>query len=182
MGSPKPSSLSKNINSPPFCSGTEKSVSIAPEIGATSYTWASSNPSILLVEGNGNYALLDAGYSGTCYFTVTITNNCGTTSQNYIAVVSDCSGGGGEELLVYPNPASTTMTVSVTDSLSSNKSEVLPQSYHLTVFNRFGNSVFSVQSDQCTLQVPVSSLPLGIYCINVFYKDAVLSKQVMISK
>lgn len=82
----------------------------------------------------------------------------------------------------YPNPSSTTMTVSVTDSLSKGNEGFLPQPYQLSLFNHFGNTVYSVQSDLRTIQLPVGSLPPGIYYLNVFYKEAVLRKQVVIER
>jgi len=170
VGSPKPGPLSQNINNQPFCSGTEKSVSIAPEIGATSYIWSSNNESILLVDGFSISAIIDAGNPGTCSFTVT--NNCGTTSQNYFAVVSDCSGGGGEEMLVYSNPASSMFSVQVMDSIS--EKDHFARLFQVTLINRYSQTVFSAQATGRNFQIPMDALPPVVYSLDVFYKDVVL--------
>ncbi|MBS1949607.1 MAG: zinc-dependent metalloprotease [Bacteroidetes bacterium] len=181
VGQPNaPGSLNKNINNPPFCVGSTVIASINAVGGASTYSWVSNNPSMLEVSGSGNYVNLLADAAGTCTFSVTTTNTCGSTSKNYIASLTDCSGGGQMAVTAYPNPASSSMTVSVTDSLASTNSVLLPQPYQLNLYDRFGTSTYSVQSDQHTLQVPVGSLPQGVYYINVLYKDAVLRRQVLI--
>ncbi|MBS1559798.1 MAG: T9SS type A sorting domain-containing protein [Bacteroidetes bacterium] len=177
-----PGSLNKNINSPPFCSGTEKNVSINPVAGAFDYNWTSSNESILRVDGSYTSATLDAGYPGTCTFTVTASNACGASTKNYFAVVSDCSGG-GEALVVYPNPATSTLTVQLSDSLySATQSTYLEQPYSLQLFDRFSRKIYSIQSKQRLLLIPVDTLPPDIYYLNVFYNDAVLQKQLVINR
>ncbi|MBS1490243.1 MAG: T9SS type A sorting domain-containing protein [Bacteroidetes bacterium] len=182
VGLPQPGSLNKNINSPPFCSGTERSVLINPEVGALSYDWSSNNTSILVVDGNGPNALLDAGYVGTCTLTVTITNTCGASSKNYFAVVSDCIGG-GQVLAVYPNPASYKLMVQVTDSLSAAPQEnVLGQPYEMIIMDRFSRKVYSMQSTEKTTEIPVGSLPPGLYYLNVLYNGTVFQKQIVIKR
>lgn len=175
-----PLSLNKDINNPPFCVGATVIASINPVGGASTYTWVSNNPSMLEVSGSGNYVNLLADAAGTCTFSVTTANACGSTSKNYIASLTDCSGGGQMSVTAYPNPSSSTMTVSVTDSVATSNSVVLPQPYQLNLYDRFGASTYSVQSDQHTLQIPVGSLPQGVYYINVLYKDAVLRRQVFV--
>ncbi|MBS1490775.1 MAG: S8 family peptidase [Bacteroidetes bacterium] len=103
-------------------------------------------------------------------------NSCGTTQQ-----CLQFSNGADPEIITYPNPASTLLTVSVTDSISSNRVGEPPQLYRLNLYDRFGVCIFSTQTDQFTLQLPVSNLLPGIYYLNVFYKEAVLSKQVVIN-
>ncbi|MBS1487717.1 MAG: T9SS type A sorting domain-containing protein [Bacteroidetes bacterium] len=130
--------------------------------------------------------------SANTSFTITAasSNTCGSTSQclwfcNYgcmiPAIVAPRSA---FNLTLYPNPATSTMTVQVTDSASasSNTSGKLSQSYQLNLYDRSGNSFYSTQSDKSILQVPVGSLLPGIYYINVFYKEAVLQRQLLITR
>jgi len=183
VGQPgSPLSLNKNINNPPFCVGATVIASINPVGGASSYSWVSNNLSMLEASGSSTYVNLQAIASGTCTFSVTVSNTCATTGKSYFTSIQDCSGGGGMYMTSYPNPSSTTMTVSVTDSLSKGNEGFLPQPYQLSLFNHFGNTVYSVQSDLRTIQLPVGSLPPGIYYLNVFYKEAVLRKQVVIER
>jgi len=108
--------------------------------------------------------------------TVSASNSCATIQQ-----CLQFSNGIGPMLATYPNPSSSTMTVSVTDSLSTDNANALQQSpYRLILFDRFGGTAYSVESDQTELQIPVSTLPSGIYYLNVYYKDAMLKRQVVI--
>ena len=130
--------------------------------------------------------------SANTSFTITAasSNTCGSTSQclwfcNYGCMIpAIVAPRTAFNLSVYPNPASSTMTVQVTDSASasSNTSGKLSQSYQLNLYDRSGNSFYSTQSDQSVLLMPVSNLPPGIYYINVFSKEAVLQRQVAIIK
>ena len=117
---------------------------------------------------------------------------CGTTSK---CVYFSSTGGGGlspvkkantvgtATVNFYPNPVSTTLTVQVTDSVSTNtQGTTLDQPYSLFLMDRFSQKVFSAQSSDKTLQIPTDGLPADIYYLIMMYKDAVLQKQILIKK
>jgi Secretion system C-terminal sorting domain len=86
----------------------------------------------------------------------------------------------GVKMSVYPNPSSQLLTAELTDSLNSDQS--LDQSYQLSIMDRFSRKIFSTQSSEKLMEIPVSHLPPDIYYLNVIYKDAVLRKQVIIKR
>ena len=121
-------------------------------------------------------------------------NDCGSSWTNSLAINNGTGGGGSKcppgvqppckpgpaPLLVYPNPASSTMTVTVADSLATGENGTLDQPYRLALVDRLGTPVFSAQPSGQSVQVPVSQLPAGVYYLNVVYKEAVLQRQVFI--
>ncbi|WHZ06750.1 MAG: Zinc metalloproteinase precursor / aureolysin [Cytophagales bacterium] len=183
IGQPaSPGSLNKNINNPPFCVGATVIANVNTVGGASTYAWASGNPSILEVSGSGTYVNLLADAAGTTYFTLTTSNACGSINKKYIAAISNCSGGGGQmmSVAVFPNPASTSLTVNVVDSTQSIASVTLPQPCQIMLFNKSGQRVYSTQSSNCTVSVPLLGLPSDLYYLNVVYREAVRQKQILI--
>ncbi|HCW06048.1 MAG TPA: hypothetical protein DGG95_01640, partial [Cytophagales bacterium] len=80
----------------------------------------------------------------------------------------------------YPNPASSTFSVQLTDSL--NTGSTLDQPLQLYLYNRLSQTVYSAQSWSKTTEIPVGNLPDDIYYLNMFYKNAVLQKQIVVKK
>jgi|GEM_PF-436665 len=86
-------------------------------------------------------------------------------------------------LSTFPNPATSTLTVQVTDSLSINPgSNQLDEVYQLQLTYRFSRKVFSTEPSEASIQIPTEGLAPDIYYLNVFYKDAVLRKQIVIKR
>lgn len=81
---------------------------------------------------------------------------------------------------VFPNPASTSLTVNVVDSTQSIASVTLPQPCQIMLFNKSGQRVYSTQSSNCTVSVPLLGLPSDLYYLNVVYREAVRQKQILI--
>jgi len=175
-------SLNKDINNPPFCVGATVIANINTVNGATGYSWVSGNPNILEVSGGGTYVNLLADAAGTTYFTLTTSNTCGSINKNYVAAISSCSGGGGQMMAVavYPNPAASSLTVSVVDSTQSLTAATLPQPCQIILFNKAGQKMYSTQSSNSSTSVPLSGLPADVYYVNVVYKQAVRQKQIVI--
>ncbi|HCW08667.1 MAG TPA: hypothetical protein DGG95_15010 [Cytophagales bacterium] len=115
--------------------------------------------------------------------TASTSNICGSTST---CIWFGSSGPApkapikNSSLSVYPNPASTTFSVQLTDSLSTGSA--LSQPIQLYLYNRMSQMVYSIQSWSKSTDIPVGSLPDDIYYLNVFYKNAVLQKQIVVKK
>jgi len=86
----------------------------------------------------------------------------------------------GGSLLVYPNPASSTFSVQLADSVST--SSTLEQPLKLYMYNRMSQMVYSIQSWSKSIEIPVSDLPTDIYYLNVIYKNAVLQNQILVKR
>ena len=108
-------------------------------------------------------------------------NPCGSSSQclYFSNSINNAAAIRKESLSVFPNPASSTLSVQVIDSLQGN---TLDQHYELNLMNKFSRKVFSIHSNEKTLEIPVRDLPSDIYYLNVSFKDAVLQKQIVIRK
>jgi hypothetical protein len=108
---------------------------------------------------------------------------CGTLEAETVVTAPPCSGGGGgARIAAFPNPASSSLNVQVTDSLSTDTGTTLDQPYDLNIMDRFSRKVFSAQSSEKILEIPVSNFPPDIYYLNLFYKDAILQEQVIIKR
>lgn len=153
----------------------------------TSYTWRLPK-GFSFLSGNNTSALYitTSSTSGNYTLFCAANNNCGSSYLNSLGITVSTSGGGGGAaavVAVFPNPASTSLTVQIIDTTSTDtQSSTLDQPYQLSLIDKLSTKVFSVQSKDKTLSIPIESLPLGIYYLNVFYKDAVLQKQIFISK
>ncbi len=154
---------------------------------ATSFRWllpsgfsfysgsTTSSPFITTSATAGSYTLFCAAV-----------NSCGQSWTHSLGITISTGGGccpaAAVRLSAFPNPASSTMTVTVADSLATGESGALDQPYRLALVDRMGSVAFSTRSDQCTLQIPVNNLPMGIYYLNLVYKEAVVRRQVIISR
>ncbi len=113
------------------------------------------------------------------------TNTCGTTIQCLFFCNGSCVYPAGPiqtsqaKMSAYPNPSSSTLTVQVSDSLENNS---LDQPYQLHLFNKFGTNVFSIESNEKVLEIPVGNLPPDIYYLHFRHQDAVLERKIVIKR
>jgi len=185
VGSPSPTFININASS---CPEYYFDASAVPN--ATSYFWqwskdpsgiirtkttpSSSSGKITLFDGSGNYRI-----------GVKATSACGTSDFTVQTFVMSCGGtlGGKAVVATFPNPTSSTLTIQVTDSLSTNtQSNALDQPYELQIMDRYSRKVFSAKSSDKAFQISTDGLPDGIYYLNLFYKDALLQKQIIIRR
>jgi hypothetical protein len=140
-------------------------------------------------QGNTNYKFFTNYNNNNINLQFYTTNNCGSNGGNIYFCNTNCGGGimissrPKVSLSSSPNPAASTLSVQVTDSLSLNSSNgTLDQSYELHIMDRFSRKVFSTQSNEKLLEIPVHNLPADIYYLNMIYKDAVVQKQIVIKR
>lgn len=101
--------------------------------------------------------------------------------------VSKCGGGGGGKnnlsLNIFPNPATTTLSIQLVDSLA-NKLLIpnLEQPYELHLIDKYQRKIFAVQSSEKTLQIPTDGIPADTYYLHLYYKEGVVRKQLVIQK
>ncbi|MBS1559811.1 MAG: trypsin-like peptidase domain-containing protein [Bacteroidetes bacterium] len=154
------------------------------------YSWSIDNPNLFLSDGGITSQVENSnGNVGGNPFHITLyesSGNCNvfiTQLQNFIIKTSAQCGGQQMIVTAYPNPASTTMIVQVTDSVStSNQSSTLAQSYELTLIDRYYRKILSIRSDEKNLEIPVGNLPSGLYYLNVLYNGTVFQKQIVIKR
>jgi hypothetical protein len=145
-------------------------------------TGATISPTQYSVSTNDNTAQFSVHLSSTSSCGAT-TNKCLFFTNSGISPFSVIRPKASATLSVSPNPASTTLTVQVADSLSTNAQSVtLDQPYQLSISDRFSRKVFSTQSNEKLLEIPLHNLPPDIYYLNLIYKDAVVQKQIVIKR
>jgi hypothetical protein len=81
----------------------------------------------------------------------------------------------------FPNPASSTLTVQVADSLAAGlNTDKLDESYELYLMDKLQRTIISIHSTDKILQIPTENLPADTYYLQLHYKDAIIRKQIMI--
>jgi hypothetical protein len=113
---------------------------------------------------------------------VTVSNGCGSSASSGITVYP--SGSCSQSAMTYsyyPNPASTELIVQVSDSTSTDTTPTL-ETYQLKLYNNFSQPVYSTRSSNKEVKIPLEGIPNGVYYLHLYYKDAVLRKQIVIKK
>ena len=153
---------------------------------ATSFRWLLP-PGFSFYSGNTTSSpfITTSATVGSYILYCAAANACGQSWTHSLGITISTGGGGccpaaAVRLSAFPNPASSTMTVQLIDSLATGESQTPDQPYRLTLVDRLGTPVFSAQPSGHSVQVPVSQLPAGVYYLNVVYKGAVLQRQVFI--
>lgn len=90
-----------------------------------------------------------------------------TVQREFEYIVSDCTLGistpSASSVTMYPNPASTELTISAPDGISS-----------VTISNLLGQTIYSNQYNTRDVQVNIAYLPSGLYFVKI--NDAVVRK------
>lgn len=142
---------------------------------------------VLEATTTSNVAGVPGGKVDNQYHTlrVDLVNACGTVSTALAEgrFKASCSSGGSVALTAYPNPTSSSITIQLTDSLSTNTStSFLEQKYDLLILDRYSKKIMSIQSSNKVINLSTENIPSDIYYLIVNYKDAVLSKQIVINR
>jgi hypothetical protein len=170
-----------------YCLNTTYSFGISGP-GGSNYQWTIPQGwQSLYVSGNA--AVLRSPSTSnppTGTLSCTLTDLCGIQETKSMFTAYSChqtpSVAESSTLTTSPNPASSALTVEVIDSTANNSSAQLQQPYHVYLYNRMTQTVYSTQSSDKTIQIPISNLPDDVYYLNVLYKNAVLQRQVVVKK
>lgn len=112
-----------------------------------------------------------ADINQVAFFSVAITNSCGTTDIRYrfTSVGDNCSGGNPLRVQLSPNPATNSVKVTLTDKLDLNKQKEIIE---IHLIDKMGNIKqkwnYGKISGNKSRQVNVSSLSADLYTIMVF--------------
>lgn len=145
------------------------------EQGVNSYEWNVVGGTIL--NGQSTFqidVLTDNAISGNIGFGVSVKvgNSCGWSPWlSRTGIVYDSGGGGGSTYSIYPNPATTTVVVSIiesTNSASQGTVEIQPIS-SIKVFDKMGQMVLArnYPHKPRVVQLNISPLQKGIYLLKV---------------
>ncbi|MEO8148608.1 MAG: LamG-like jellyroll fold domain-containing protein [Bacteroidia bacterium] len=142
--------------------------SIAPVTGATSYTWTIVNGSTL-VSGQGTTSITVNWGNVNGVIKCTASNGCGSSVVGQLAVSFTCKEAGTmedfSELSLYPNPASSTATISF-DGFA-------PGNGQLAVYDLIGQQVMKqdieVTAGYNNYKLDLSGYAKGAYMVRVTY-------------
>ena len=146
----------------------------------TSVSWSYDGP-LATFTGYPTFAKYKAG-STTGYGTISasVTNACGTSVDNMPYQVVSCgefSGGGEELLLVSPNPAFGTATVTLKNEDISN----LPPPSVLILYDQLGKVVLHQAMSETQQTIDLSNLKPGVYFIEVTREGNRLREKIVVS-
>lgn len=103
------------------------------------------------------------------FFSVAITNSCGTTNLRYRfnSVGDNCSGGPLLRVIVSPNPSTSAVNVELVEGETVKTNKDIKQ---LRVIDKTGNvmKVFEFGNGNKKVNIDISSLPADVYNISVY--------------
>jgi hypothetical protein len=154
-------------------------MTITRSAGGTSFPPTYYNSSAANV--NYSWFIPPHHYGDTYLFYITSSNGCGSTWTRAATVTTDGSATPPITLVAYPNPATTTLTIQLSDNKSVGAA--IDQPYRLELF-RDGSleTIHAITSSEREIQIPVDKLPNGIYYLNIHYKGVVVREQIIVKK
>jgi hypothetical protein len=143
--------------------------------------WVTGNPCgvDIFPASNGKSCTFEAIEPSWNNFYFNTTNVCGT-STNAGGVIKVIVGGGGgmqSVLNLYPNPASSYITVSISDSIYSLQ---FTNEYELEVIDNYSNILIKEKGTEKEKQVNVSRLKVGVYTIRLKYNNKIYLEKFLI--
>jgi hypothetical protein len=177
-----------------LCTDRNYLVLIDPVPGANSYQWiipsaftysdGSSGTTTTTTNNTNVYTSFQTGYFN---IKCNAYNLCGPSIQQKLTVnVKTCTTGNNlvaASVSAFPNPTASTLTVQVTDSLSTDPSTVkLEEPYELHLIDKYQRKVMSFKSSDKTLNISIEGIPSDTYYLHFYYKDAIIRKQIIIQK
>jgi hypothetical protein len=179
------------------CPGNQYTYTASPS--GTSYSWTYPSGWTKISQSGNQIALYVPSYNpqyGTVR--VSITNNCGTSPFSGVTVFPGYSCGGyltAGEFVIYPNPADEHLVIEQSEILTDliQEDSTASQSLELKLNTTQKTESFSARlydskqflvaegvSQDTKIQLDTSKLPSGTYYLNIYFKEAVLQKQVVI--
>jgi len=136
-------------------------------------------------------------YTATDYLDlrVDVTSGEQEESDYHFVFCNNCFDGGMLRVFVYPNPSDDLININVEEpetftdnAISKNKksdylsgqSDQAKDEIVYTLYNNLGQAVYMINTEEKTVQINTSGLQEGHYILKIVYKDAVITKQVMI--
>lgn len=124
---------------------------------------------------------LNSYYPGSVLITCTVTTSCGTfEASKSLEIIDDY------EFLMYPNPATDLLTVSLASPAKSGESTAIElavpetvEPYSIQLWNERSGLVKTVETDKSTVQIPLHGLPKGMYYVHVKRDKNITKKQIL---
>jgi hypothetical protein len=163
-----------------ICANEQGTVfSVNSVFGATTYTWVIPATATLIAGQGTNSIVVDWGANGGLV-TVTASNGCGNSGTRTYLVTLTCRSAStelpGVIVAAYPNPVSSTLTVSMDTPSEGNFSMMMTDLTGRVMFEQ----QFKAVSGQNETAVDVSTLAKGIYMLTVKNENG-FAKQIRVT-
>ena len=144
--------------------------------GSNSYTVTKTlYPENFTVLLNGCYLTVNPSHTGPGQFTVKANNGCGSSALLTVNLsINTCNFGGKipidppgwpTNIIMYPNPASTEVTIELDNYTDGHRGDVGDETYTITVLDLYGNTVYTGQKQGRQFNLSTASLSNGIYYV-----------------
>jgi hypothetical protein len=161
-----------------------------PGTTSSNYTWWLTNSTGQVQYQIGSGLVLShypIAPSSTIFYQCQAVTPCGTAIYNGYAYNSYYGGNAMiNQVVIYPNPASSAMTVTnnsipATTDVSGNPNGNTPQSYQVVVYNDKGKILKSAsQNGSPDVTFATDDMPDGNYFLHIIQGSSVIEKQVMV--
>jgi hypothetical protein len=135
--------------------------------GAVSWSWDQYSSQITF-ETLPYYTQYPFSFNGTA------SNSCGSAQITFTFIY-----GPNCQFLLSPNPVDDELTIT---RLNQGDSLEKADNVEVVLFNNSKEIVYSLQSDEYVIKIPVKNLPQGNYIIHIIYKEGVLREQIVIKR
>lgn len=191
----EPLVVNATVDRTPEPSGYQYLTATATQLDGTvpsDYNWyllVNNQPTTLIGTGLtlSNYPIAPCT---AIYYECQATTACGLSTYSSYAYNTNCSGSyamTNQSVVIYPNPANQTMSVTnnnipATTDPSGNPTGIVPQSYQLVVLDNLGNTLLSRQNQNGspTITFDTSNMANGHYFIHIKQGSNVIKKQIVI--
>lgn len=153
--------------------------------GVTSINWvwpsgwtyvSGQNTTNLALRTNSSSGVVSVGVNNTC-------GQSGSYATKYTSVTGFC---GFSAFSVYPNPASSKLTISFVDTTETDVMTISEQEfespYEVKIYNQYQELIYSTQTRRHRLTISISNFPIGPYYLNVLSKEGVIQRKIFVNK
>ncbi len=160
--------------------------------GATSYTWVlPSGFSFVSGRNTSTPGIKTSSVGGTYTLNCSANNSlCGSSWTHNLTINVSSGGGQQQRIAVYPNPASSNLTIESTES-SLTISDVgfgkdpgvsFPDNFTAALLNSYNVELRKGESKDGKIVLDVSDIQNGLYYLHIQRGEELISKQILISK
>lgn len=175
-----------------LCTGCTYMFNVDFVQGATSYTWRIPRGFTISGQGTSNPYITTSSTPGSYTFYCSANNACGSSWTRDLHINLESGGGGGiQQIAVYPNPATNSLTIESTQSdltISENPTKngsqlTANETFTAKLFDQFTLELLSGTSENGRIIFDVRNIQKGIYYLHVIKNEKeVIVRQILIDK
>ena len=170
-----------NIEGPDIAYLSQKKEYFTIDEDLTVLNWQINGQVVTPYDPHRLIVLLNNYYPGSVLITCTVVASFGIfEASKSLDIIDDY------EYLMYPNPATDLLTISLTASNETGENnELLPaifetvKPYNIQLWNERSGLIKTVETEKSTVQIPLNGLPKGLYYIHVIRDKNTVKKQIL---